>query len=207
MQSPLVLSLTALERQLIRESFESMKEDSNTVALVFYGRMFELDPTLRPLFKIGLAEQARKLMDTLSSAVDALDRFEELRPHLVDLGRKHTSYGTEPHHYETVRIALLWALRQSLGEQFDEHTEAAWDRLLRTITRAMLEICEEKSALLHFYETTTQEYVGTLSQLTSRMATVPKGEYARLRNAVEHSRVISENARIALRRHVRKHGC
>ena len=207
MQSPLVLSLTALERQLIRESFESMKEDSNTVALVFYGRMFELDPTLRPLFKIGLAEQARKLMDTLSRAVDALDRFEELRPQLVELGRKHTTYGTEPYHYETVRIALLWALRQSLGEQFEGNTEAAWDRLLRTITRAMLEVCEEKSALLHFYQTTTQEYVGTLTQLTSRMSTVPKGEYARLRNAVEHSGVISENARIALRRHVRKHGC
>src|ERR1700692_4639067 len=138
MQSPLVLSLTALERQLIRASFESMKEDSNTVALVFYGRMFELDPTLRPLFKIGLAEQARKLMDTLSSAVDAVDRFEELRPQLGELGRKHNSYGTEPHHYETVRIALLWALRQSLGEQFEKDTEAAWDRLLRTITRAML---------------------------------------------------------------------
>lgn len=205
MQSPLVLVLTALERQLIRESFESMKEESNTVALVFYGRMFELDPSLRPLFKIGLAEQARKLMDTLSAAVD--DRFEELRPQLVELGRKHTSYGTEAHHYETVRIALLWALRQSLGEQFEENTEAAWDRLLRTITRAMLEVCEDKTALLHFYEAMAQDYVGTLRQLTSRMATVPKEEYARLRNAVEHARVISENARIALRRHVRKHGC
>jgi hemoglobin-like flavoprotein len=78
-------------------------------------------------------------MNTLQMALDALDRFEELRPVLADLGRRHVTYGVEPYQYERLRSALLWALGQALGPGFDQETRAAWDQLLSTIAAVMLE--------------------------------------------------------------------
>jgi len=43
-----------------------------------------------------------------------------------DLGRRHATYGVQPAHYDTVASALLWALRQGLGDAFTQPVEAAW---------------------------------------------------------------------------------
>src|SRR5271155_1459283 len=93
------MNLTPRQERLVRESFESVKEYSDSVVLLFYGRLFELAPQTRGLFKIGIRAQAAKLMDTLTNLVEALDRFEELRKDLTDLGRRHAEYKVEPAHY------------------------------------------------------------------------------------------------------------
>src|ERR1700720_3828371 len=68
------LNLTPRQKRLVRESFESLREYSDSVVLLFYGRLFELAPQTRGMFKIGIPEQARKLMNTLTSLIEALDR-------------------------------------------------------------------------------------------------------------------------------------
>jgi len=151
------MTLTPEETRLVRESFASLARNAETMAMVFYGRLFELDPSLRALFNVPLSEQSRKLLDTLKVAIEAVDHFETLRPRLAELGRKHVSYGTQPHHYEVVNDALLWALHQTLGARFDSTTKAAWHSLLNAITRAMLEVCEQKGNLLDIYERAVQE--------------------------------------------------
>jgi nitric oxide dioxygenase len=62
---------------LVRESFEPLKEYETSVVLLFYGRLFEIAPETRALFKIDIHEQSVKLMETLRMTVEALDRFEE----------------------------------------------------------------------------------------------------------------------------------
>src|SRR5438128_1900468 len=151
MPPKLELTLTPEEKRRIRASFAALQPGSDSVAVLFYGRMFDLDPSLRGLFKTTLLDQARKLMDTLATVVDALDRFDTLRPQLAELGRKHVAYGTEPRHYVTVKVALVWALKQALGQEFDGETRSAWESAIDAITRAMLAVCEEKAALLDFY--------------------------------------------------------
>jgi hemoglobin-like flavoprotein len=131
--------LSPRQRNQIRQSFESLGEYSDSVVLLFYGRLFEIAPNLRPLFKIDIRVQARKLMDTLSTVVAALDNFEALHDQLTDLGRKHVGYGVQPQDYDTLRKALLWALGQALGPEFDRETKAAWNELLTAISTVMLE--------------------------------------------------------------------
>jgi nitric oxide dioxygenase len=133
------LKLSARQKQLVRETFESLREYENSVLVLFYGRLFEIAPEARPLFKIDIRRQSGKLMDTLRLVVDALDRFEELRPHLQELGRKHAGYGVQEYQYEKLRAALFWAMGQALGLEFDRETRAAWDTLLTTISCVMLE--------------------------------------------------------------------
>jgi nitric oxide dioxygenase len=131
---------------LVRESFESLREYSDSVVLLFYGRLFELAPQTRGMFKIGIPEQARKLMGTLTSLVDALDRFEELRQGLADLGRRHAEYKVEPAHYQVLVTALMWAFGQALGVEFDRETRTAWERLLNAVSAVMIEGAAEVEA-------------------------------------------------------------
>jgi len=132
------LTLTPRQKRLVRESFESVREYSDSVVMLFYGRLFELAPQVRALFKIGIRAQAAKLMDTLTSLVNALDRFGELRKDLAELGRRHAGYKVEPAHYEVLVTALMWAFGQALGIEFDRETRAAWEQLLRSVSAVML---------------------------------------------------------------------
>jgi len=132
-------ALTPQQKRLVRESLESLREYSTSLTKLFYGRLFELAPQVRGLFKTSLEEQSRKLLDMLVTIVEALDHFEELRPRLAELGAKHVTYGARPEHYDVLRIALLWAITQALEQEFDRDTKAAWDQLLHAVSAAMLE--------------------------------------------------------------------
>jgi nitric oxide dioxygenase len=133
------LSLSTKQKRLVRDSFESVQAYGTSVVVLFYGRLFEIAPETRALFKIDIREQAKKLVDTLRTTIEALDRFEELLPVLAELGRKHAGYGVQPYHYEKLRSALLWALGQALSLEFDRETRAAWDQLLSIISSVMLD--------------------------------------------------------------------
>jgi hemoglobin-like flavoprotein len=133
------LGLSEKEKRLVRESLESMRVYENSVLTLFYGRLFEIAPEARALFKIDIRVQAAKLMETLRTVVDALDRFEQLLPHLAELGRKHVAYGVRAYHYEKLRMALSWAMGQALGPEFDRETRAAWGKLLTTVSDVMIE--------------------------------------------------------------------
>lgn len=133
------LLLSAKQKRLVRDSFESVQAYGISVVVLFYGRLFETAPETRALFKIDIREQSRKLEDTLRLTVSALDNFEELVPVLEELGRRHVTYGVQPYQHEKLRTALLWAFGQALGLEFDRETRAAWDQLLTLISSVMLE--------------------------------------------------------------------
>lgn len=132
--------------RLVRESFESLREYETSVLLLFYGRLFEIAPETRVLFKIDIQEQAKKLMEMLGLAVESLDRFEELFPALADLGRKHVTYRVQAYQYDQLRSALLWAMGQALGLEFDRETRSAWDQLIATISAVMLDASAQSPA-------------------------------------------------------------
>jgi nitric oxide dioxygenase len=141
------LNLTTKQKRLVRESFESVQEYSNSVVMLFYGRLFELAPQVRPLFRVDIATQSAKLMDTLKHLVSALDRFEELRPDLAELGRRHAEYKVEPAHYQVLVIALTWAFGQALDLEFDRETRGAWEQLLGAVSAVMIAGAAEVKAL------------------------------------------------------------
>src|SRR3546814_1935381 len=86
--------------------------------VLFYTRLFETAPEVKPLFKGDIKEQGRKLMATIGLAVSSLDRLPQLVPVVQDLGRKHAGYGVRDDHYDAVGAALLWTLEQ----RSEEHT-------------------------------------------------------------------------------------
>lgn len=126
------------QKHRLRKTFALVERQSHVAALVFYQRLFELDPMLRPLFKTDIEEQAGKLMDMLSSALSLLERPEELTGVLEELGARHVAYGVKTEHYATVGEALLAMLSCVLGRDFDSSTRQAWTALYQLIAEAML---------------------------------------------------------------------
>lgn len=126
------------QKHRLRKTFALVERQTHIAALAFYQRLFEADPSLRPLFKNDIEKQAEKLMDMLASALSLLEKEEELTQVLEDLGARHVAYGVRPEHYATVGEALLEMLSSVLGADFDPRTRLAWMDLYRYITDTML---------------------------------------------------------------------
>jgi hemoglobin-like flavoprotein len=107
------------------------------VQQTFMTRLFQLDPSLRPMFKGDMQEQGRKLMQMVGMAVQGLSVPNEITGLLADLGRKHVEYGVVDAHYDTVRTALLWTLRQGLGVDFTAEAETAWTEAYEFLAKVM----------------------------------------------------------------------
>jgi len=132
------MNMNTIQKKLVQTSFAQVRTIAETAAALFYRRLFELDPTLRPLFKGDLKEQGRKLMDMLGLAVKGLDRPEALLPALATMGRRHAGYGVKEQDYETVGEALLWTLEQGLGPGFTPEIREAWTVLYKLVADTML---------------------------------------------------------------------
>jgi nitric oxide dioxygenase len=130
--------MTAEQKRRIRESFQVVAENAGPVAMLFYGRLFAMDPSTKRLFHNDLALQGRKLMEMLRSVVESLDRFEAIRPRLEELGQLHAGYGVKREQYATLETALLWALGQSLGPEWDGETRESWQAAIGAINAAMI---------------------------------------------------------------------
>ena len=76
-------------------------------------------------------------MQTINIAVTSLDRLEEIRPAIEDLGRRHAGYGVTDEHYASVGGALLWTLGQGLGAAFTPEAEEAWAETYWTLASIM----------------------------------------------------------------------
>lgn len=127
---------------LVQESFEKVKPIAPAAAEIFYSKLFELDPTLRPLFPTGeeaMKTQGNKLMTMLAAAVAGLSNLDALVPVLQDLGKRHVSYNVEPSHYNTVGAALLSTLEAGLGEDFTPEVKSAWASVYGTMSTVMIE--------------------------------------------------------------------
>jgi nitric oxide dioxygenase len=130
--------MTENDITLIRESFAHLHRRKTETAQLFYGRLFDIAPEVRPLFKGDIKSQGAKLMETLLVAIATLNDRDGLTILLEKLGRTHRDYHVEPEHYDHVGEALIWTLRTSLGDDFTPAVERAWRSLYDDIAATML---------------------------------------------------------------------
>lgn len=130
--------MTDAEIELVRESFAHLHRRKVETAAMFYGRLFEIAPEVRPLFTGDIAAQGVKLMETLTVAIATLRDPGGLTALLKKLGRAHHGYGVEARHYDSVGAALIWTLRTSLGPAFTPELERAWTSLYRDVANTMI---------------------------------------------------------------------
>ena len=119
--------MTPAQKKLVQTTWTQMVPIADIAAAMFYDRLFDIDPTTRPLFRAtDMAQQRKKLVQVLAVAVGGLDKLDTLMPTVEDLGRRHAGYGVKDAHYDAVGEALLWTLQQGLGTAWNAEIKAAW---------------------------------------------------------------------------------
>lgn len=137
--------MTPDQKLLVRETWEKVKPISEQAAELFYGRLFEQYPEVKPYFKGDMTEQGRKLMAMINTAVNGLDKLEELLQPIRDMGARHVGYGVKDEDYDKVGAALLWTLEQGLGSAFTPKVKDAWTVTYTTVATVMKEGAAAKS--------------------------------------------------------------
>ncbi|TDF35717.1 PAS domain-containing protein [Alteromonadaceae bacterium M269] len=138
--------MTPEQIELVRQSWKSVDEISETAGKLFYDTLFELDPCLKDLFKGDIGEQAQKLMSMIGSAVNLLDDMDKLTPVLQQLGRRHKTYQVTDVDYQTVAQALLQTLGKGLGDAFTPEVKDAWIEVYGVISTCMIEAAKEQES-------------------------------------------------------------
>lgn len=131
--------MTPEQVTLVQSSFEKVRPIADTAAQLFYDRLFEIAPEVRPLFTGNIKEQGRKLMTMLATAIASLDKIEQIVPAIQELGRRHGTYGVRDNYYGHVGEALLWTLERGLGDDFTPEVKDAWAAVYNTLADTMQE--------------------------------------------------------------------
>ena len=130
--------MTPEQKELVRETWKRVTPAAEDTADLFYCRLFDIDPNTRELFRAtDMFAQRKKLLQTLGFAVSSLDNLDVLGSMLQDLGRRHVGYGVSAKQYESVGVALLWALERSLGSAWTPAVAAAWAEVYTLVSRVM----------------------------------------------------------------------
>jgi hemoglobin-like flavoprotein len=124
--------------RLIRVSWQQISSRRELMAVMFYGRLFELEPSLRELFRdADFHEQRTKFIAMLNLLVQFADQPDDLIREAAQLGRRHAMMNLSSRHYEVVGEALLWTMDRSLGMDFTPATRAAWTELYALVASVM----------------------------------------------------------------------
>ena len=130
--------MTSDQVALVQQSFAKVAPISEQASVLFYGRLFEVAPSVRAMFPDDMTGQRKKLMATLAVVVNGLTNLDAVLPAASALAKRHVSYGAKPEHYPMVGGALLWTLEKGLGEGWTPEVASAWTAAYGTLSGYMI---------------------------------------------------------------------
>ena len=124
---------------LVQESFAKVVPIAGTASTLFYDRLFEIAPEVKPLFKGDLEQQKMALMQTLGIVVKGLSQPETILPAVKSLAERHKDYGVQAEHFDSVGAALLWTLEKGLGDAYTPDVNDAWVAAYTLLSGVMID--------------------------------------------------------------------
>ncbi|WP_373061862.1 globin domain-containing protein [Gemmatimonas sp.] len=131
--------MTKDSERSIRDSWMRLFPLRLIAAQRFYERLFETDASAKLLFDgTQMHVQRVKFVQTIDLLVQMLDFPSNIVDELQSLARLHGGYGVTIAQYETVGAALLWALEQTLDDDWTPEVHRAWSELYGFISGVMI---------------------------------------------------------------------
>ncbi|WP_159467380.1 globin domain-containing protein [Dyadobacter sp. 3J3] len=130
---------------IIKNSWFHIVNNTENAGEYFYEVLFELDPTLKPMFKTNTEEQSKKLVTMLSYVISKLNALDEIMPQIQGLAQRHSKYGVNAEHYQVVGQALIQMLEYKLEKQWNEEIKDAWLEVYTILSSAMIRSASEVS--------------------------------------------------------------
>ncbi|MBC7390362.1 MAG: hemin receptor [Opitutaceae bacterium] len=131
--------MTPEQIRLVKSSWASVILIAEEAGSMFYKRLFEIAPEVRPMFKHDMASQERKLTDMITYVVANLDKLKEIAGDVKELGSKHKVYGATAEHYKIVGECLIWTLEKGMDDKWNKDLETAWLSGYTILADAMME--------------------------------------------------------------------
>ncbi|HEY3289017.1 MAG TPA: globin family protein [Anaerolineae bacterium] len=130
--------MDAKQIELVQKTFEQrVKPISEEAGQVMYLRLFEMEPSLKPLFKGDIKRQGEMLFTAIGLAVTNLNDPVRVKEAATELGKRHAKYGVEPGFYNIFGAALMWSLEQVIGPDFTPEVKAAWAEAYTMLAQTM----------------------------------------------------------------------
>jgi acetaldehyde dehydrogenase (acetylating) len=133
--------MTPGQADLVRSTFAtaaSRVPRGETLASLFYTRLFERHPQMRHLFSEDITLQAQRMVDTLASMVENVDQPDVLAGMLIPLGRRHGPYGAAARQFEPVIAAIGSVVAEGCGADWSPEAEQAWSEVFGEVERLFL---------------------------------------------------------------------
>ena len=134
--------MTPTQKQIVKDTWSQVLPIQETAASLFYGRLFDQYPEVKPMFNGDMQKQGEKLMKMLDQAVGSLDNLDALVLPLKQAGKAHKGYGVKAEDYDKVGASLLWTLQQGLGDSYTPAVEDAWSSTYATLSSVMIDGAE-----------------------------------------------------------------
>ena len=136
--------MTQEQINLVENSWDFVLLNTNEAGKIFYGKLFELDPSLRKLFKEDIDTQSRKLVSMITFVVHKLNNLGEVVNDVIALGKRHAGYKVTEAHFNTVAAALLWTLELALKDQWNDKMKNAWVAVYTVLSETMINAMKER---------------------------------------------------------------
>jgi hemoglobin-like flavoprotein len=141
--------MTPAQIRIVQRNFARLQPAAAQFSALFYARLFVIAPETRSLFRTDLKAQHSKFMKVIAEVVQlhlralislpvtAKASGEAAIPGAYWAGKMHEAYGVKAEHYETMKEALIWALKQSLQDDFTEEARLAWSEAYDILAESM----------------------------------------------------------------------
>ncbi|CAD6271564.1 unnamed protein product [Miscanthus lutarioriparius] len=150
------MGFSEAQEELVLRSWKAMKNDSESIALKFFLRIFEIAPGAKQMFSflrddagdaplenhpklkahaVTVFVMARESATQLRSTGDVKVREATLKR----LGARHVKAGVADAHFEVVRTALLDTIRDAVPDMWTPEMKAAWEEAYDQLAAAIKE--------------------------------------------------------------------
>ena len=118
--------MTETQIKIVQNSWKLVAQDSEQAGKLFYARLFEISPGVRPMFPEDTSAQEKKLTTMLSYVINKLGNLNQIIEEVRSLARRHVKYGATPAHYPVVGEALIWTLEKGLYTHGNPEVAEPW---------------------------------------------------------------------------------
>ena len=130
----------SLDLEALETSFDLIAPRGDELMDIFYARLFDAAPAVRPLFAgTDVRRQKAMLLSALVLVRKSLRDLEAILPTLHKLGARHVQYGARPEHYPVVATVLIASMAEIAGPAWRRRYEQAWASALGIVADAMLD--------------------------------------------------------------------
>ncbi|XP_066532391.1 neuroglobin-like [Hoplias malabaricus] len=151
-----VVSLSEEQKELVRNSWGTVKNEVMKSGVILFVRLFEVHPECKEAFftfrdvpepGIQFSKELRahglRVLSFVEKSVARLGEPERLEQLSLDLGRKHYHYNSNPQYYMYLGVEFIKVIKPILEDSWSSELENAWMTLFLYITQLMKEGYEE----------------------------------------------------------------